>query len=141
MINTSKLYEKLNVDDLATLLDLIAVSDINKEEDRNEVLKISNSLINQYIEDESDKIKLLLSYFILLLFNVDYDDYPFIRIIYEDCRGRVSGLMTATTNVLRVVDYFERTETLDKSTLRPELFLLIQAIQDHKALNVKPQDN
>ena len=78
-------------------------------------------------------LKLFLSFFIILFFNVEFERYSLVREIYEEAIKRTENLRGMTNNIIRILDYFDESKK-KKESLDPQLKLLIDSIESHKKI-------
>ena len=133
MIDTKLLLEKIDVKTMAELLEMIDFTNLQDKKEKEKVIEVAMGQIQGYLKDENNALKLFLSFFIILFFNVEFERYSLVREIYEEAIKRTENLRGMTNNIIRILDYFDESKK-KKESLDPQLKLLIDSIESHKKI-------
>jgi hypothetical protein len=133
MIDTKLLLEKIDVKTMAELLELIDFTNLQDKKEKEKVIEVAMGQIQGYLKDEHNALKLFLSFFIILFFNVEFERYSLVREIYEEAIKRTENLRGMSNNIIRILDYFDESKK-KKENLDPQLKLLIDSIESHKKI-------
>lgn len=133
MIDTKLLLEKIDVKTMAELLEIIDFTNLQDKKEKEKVIEVAMGQIQGYLKDEHNALKLFLSFFIILFFNVEFERYSLVREIYEEAIKRTENLRGMTNNIIRILDYFDESKK-KKESLDPQLKLLIDSIESHKKI-------
>lgn len=137
-IDNEALYKKLGKEKLQLLADMIEVSDIKNPSEVEKVMDYANELIDEYLLDEVDKLKLLMALFIHLFFNVEFESYEFIRQIFNSAKVKTNNLISLMTNIEAILNYFQSLNmglTVDESQITQEVRYFVDAISAFKQVN------
>jgi hypothetical protein len=130
MIDNNLLLEKINIRAMTDLLELIEFTDMSNDKEKEEAVKEALSQLKKHMEDENDKLKLFISFFVILLFNIEAERYPLISSVYKEATVGVPEIKGMTNNIERVLDYFDLSKK--KKKLDPELSLFVNSIESHR---------
>jgi len=133
MIDNKLLLEKIDVKTMAELLETIDFTNLKDKKEKEQVIEVAMGQIQGYLKDEFNALKLFLSFFIILFFNVEFERYSLIREFYEEAIKRTENLKGMTNNIVRILDYFDESKK-KKENLDPQLKLLIDSIESHKKI-------
>lgn len=141
MIDNNLLLEKINVRTMTGLLEMIEFTDMSSDKEKERVIKEALSQLKNLMNDENDKLKLFISFFIILLFNVEVERYSIIGSVYKEATIGVPEIKGMTNNIERVLNYFDVSKK--KKKLDPELSLFVNSIESHKKVMAlqKMKDN
>lgn len=137
-IDNAMLYKILGKERLELLIDMIAISDITDPLEVEKVLEYADELMNDYLADEANKLKLLMGLFLHLFFHVDFDSYEFIRKIFNHAKIKTNNLISLMTNIEAIINYFQTLNmgmTIDESKITREVLFLVDAISSFKQVN------
>lgn len=137
-IDNAELYKILGKERLELLIDMIAVSDVANPPEVENVLEYADELMNDYLADEANKLKLLMGLFLHLFFHVDFDSYEFIRKIFNHAKIKTNNLINLMTNIEAILNYFQTLNmgmTVDESKITSEVLFLVDAISSFKQVN------
>lgn len=137
-IDNEALYKKLGKEKLQLLADMIEVSDIKNPSEVEKVMDYANELIDEYLLDEVDKLKLLMALFIHLFFNIEFESYEFIRQIFNSAKVKTNNLISLMTNIEAILNYFQSLNmglTVDESQITQEVRYFVDAISAFKQVN------